>query len=136
MVNAYANMSVPPTSRVVRRIEPPRGPQLAFRLAAAAPADAGGDRRDKAALAWFRQFVREHADEIAAAAPPRRFAIARVVPDLAQAGGATVCTDPALAASVVGRIAGTLYVPGRPVRLGPEHAGRWFVLPRSDFPAP
>ena len=148
MVNAYANMSVPPRSHEVRRIAPPPGGLLAFNLVAALPAHVPPE----AALAWFRRFAAEHAAEIAAAPTPHCFIVPQIVPaspaqtpwheghrpevPLPFVTGTATCADPVLVAAVLGRVAGNLYIPGRPVRLGKELLGRWYLFPKSEFPKP
>ena len=141
MVNAYANMSVPPRSHEVRRIAPPPGGLLAFHLVAALPAHVPTNSPPEAALAWFRRFVAEHAFEIAAAPVPCRFLVVQVLDGLEplrrlSGSDLPVCADPTLTAAVLGRVAGNLYIPGRPVRLGKELLGRCYLFPKSEFPKP
>ena len=139
MLNAYANMSVPPTSRVVRRIEPPPRGRFVVGYGAVLP-PGFAKRRHTPAVRWLENRFRVFRDAIEGAAVPRKYA---VVPSLRgeerprfSDGLPTVfCEDPDLVMAVVGRIAGQLYVPLRPVRVRPEALDLWYLFDRADFPS-
>lgn len=136
-MNAYHNMSGPPRTKIAWSIRS-AGSVLVFGLASDC-LKPWFRAFDAAGLAdGLRRFEVARPGALAAAVAPAGFVVADVrdgepsaLPD-----GWSVCADPALALAVVGRMSGNLYVPRRPVRLHPEQAGLWYILPRSEFPRP
>ena len=79
-------------------------------------------------------------DAIEGAAVPRKYAVAPSLrgeerPRFSDGLPTVCCEDPDLVMAVVGRIAGQLYVPLRPVRVRPEALDLWYLFDRADFPS-
>ena len=138
MLNAYANMSVPPTSRVVRRIEPPPRGRFVVGYGAVLPPGFAG-RRHAPAVKWLENRLRTFRDAIDGAAVPLKYTVVAALrgeerPRFPDDLPTVFCEDPDLVMALVGRISGTLYVPLRPVRVRPEALDRWYLFDRADFP--
>ncbi len=111
MKNAYCNMAVPPRSTVTRRIVPV-GKYLVFDPAQL-PCEAA-------------VYIARHGEP----AGPARCMIG--VTTALPAADCELCTDPGLAIAILGRLAGRLYIPKRPLRVAGDGFKSKIAFLRSE----
>ena len=146
MRDAYANMSAPPRTEV-KVVVRPVGKQVVFDLSRlglgpAFDAAMSPQERDAAVQEWVRCFVRRHQSEFDAAARPTGFMAGTVFKAGVEADGVLkrhpdayqVCADPVLAVAILGRVAGTVYVPRRALRLTERSFATALAFPAKHFP--
>ena len=142
MKNAYHNMGGPPRTRI-QKVVRPIGEYRVFNLKAAGLQVPDDSSR---LTAWLQDFVREHGAALNAAPRPAGFSIGM---DCKEQGDGSVhalfkqypdafhlCKDPVLTVAVLGRLARTLYVPRRELRLTSDSPActSFIAFPESDFP--
>lgn len=119
MKDAYSNVAGPPRTRVRRDVRPV-GKQIVF---AVQNCDIGL----LYSLDYVKEFARQHKTELDAVPRPTGFMVAtrwnknncKTMEDFVQAHPDfyQVCTDPILTLAILGRVAGSIYVPHRELQL-------------------
>ncbi len=146
MRDAYANMSAPPRSRV-QVVVRPVGKQVVFDLrrlglGPALDPEMPPHARAAAVQEWTKDFVSQHQAELDDVPRPTGFMAGSVCKTDGAAGDAVkrhpeayeVCTDPVLAVAILGRVAGTVYVPRRELRLTESSFAAALAFPAKHFP--
>ena len=139
MMNAYHNMSVPPRTTVNQTVKSV-GEHLAFKMSEidfSPPFRPPGDFPTP--QAWLDDFLATHQDALESVLRPTGFMVALVHEDSRRCQWRNrfwpFCQDPVLAVSVLGRIAGNIYIPLRKITLGPWFDnGKCYIFPRKYFP--
>lgn len=151
-MNAYHNMSAPPRTTVCQQVKPV-GRQVVFSIYEI-DFSYGDDahktfpppRDFSSPQEWLDDFLKSHKAELESIRRPTGFMIGAVCKG-GDGGklynGATakdvyeLCKDPILSISVLGRIAGNIYIPHRQVALGAWFdKGEYYIFPARYFTQP
>lgn len=137
MIGAYCNMSVPPCTKVKKRITPV-GNMVAFDLVMGAKAPADATSAELAS--WMSEFVKEHRAELDAVKRPAGYMIALSFPHVDGSAkyppgyGMCLCRNPVLTVAVLGRMSGGIYIPRRDLSLSRVMTENLYAFPYKFFP--
>lgn len=136
MIDAYHNMSAPPRSsiqKVVRPIGEGIVAGLDIDSALFHPLIAIPPENFEERSRWLDDFVRAHKGELAAVRRPTGY----IIPREATAYEEKSCPRAGvmLSLSLLGRMSGGIYIPGRDIRYG-HHIFESYVFPAKFFPKP
>ena len=131
MTGAYCNMSAPPRSRVKKEVRTV-GSHIVFDLAVLS--GLGARPSDDELDCWLGKFESRYGAALAAAARPAGYMIAVPLPrGIPLPEGFSLCTDQVLTVSVLGRLAGGIYIPHRKLGFAQATTQSRFAFPESAF---
>ena len=147
MTIGYANMSVPPHSKV-KTVVRPIGKQIVFDMGRVGLGPSYNlkqpqHERDAIIQAWVEDFVGQHQAELDAVPRPTGFMVGSICEDINSPledlmrwhpGVYQVCTDPILTVAILGRVSGLIYVPRRELRLTEDSFDDTICFPAKYFP--
>lgn len=82
-------------------------------------------------LAWLNAYIAEHAQELSDTPIPQRFTIPQQSDHCFDKE--VLCSDLNLTIAIVGRIAGHIYIPNRPIQITQEHLCNYYTLLKKDL---